>query len=843
MKNKIFFLIVFFSSYAYNYGNNIKNGYLDLNSLPNSKIIELKGDWEFYWKQFYSLEEIRQKTNKEYCYVPHNWIPCNSEYSGQGYATYYLKIKIPEGWLNKEMGLYIPTIGTSYKIYINGILKEEVGKISSSKSEQIPLYGNRIIFWEAKQIEQEILIYVSNYYHKSGGLWYNLSFGLRKDIEYLFYKNLFFDLSLFGAIMIMAFFHLGLFLQKFLVSSDQESPIENQSNYIGIFYFSLFCFLISIRVLFVNNYIIYRLIPESYLNWFLFVRIEYWTHILGLLVITMFFISNYEHYLNSYIKWITIIGTSYFFLETIFGNTIVFTTHLIYYQIFMLLIATYLTYLVFINARKKVPGALESFLGGLILYFTVINDILHARSTIQTAFLTTFGLFCFILFHSFMISRIFEVSYFSIKSFLKNLRKENLLLKRFFPENLIKLIEVEIEKFPLKKVEKEIVIVEIVVVNPDINKEIDNYIFLNENLNEILNLSHQYNGILERYDNQCLTFLFPTKEFDLKDYLNILFLNLEHLKRKNFEFFCIIHIDDVIFEPLEIKDHLTYKIIIKNQKLIDKILVFIKSLQINFAITEPVIEMFRLFHQYEEIRYIENIKFDSKNISIYELYTNRLEIDRKLIMLFQKEYMDAINAYKKKNYLNALEIFRNIYLKSNENLLYLYYLNKIFLDIKDSYILGETSFKLQENYFKYEIGNPLIDLHHQFLFRIILLINNYTHQKNEFKPDIMEIKKIIDFILIVAKIHFLTEEYLMKSMKYLQLEEHQKEHHSFLITLEYFKEQLNQKDWQQIQNTIEKLSNYLSKWLVEHISYADLNGYARFLKEKDKKLFSNWLDI
>jgi hemerythrin-like metal-binding protein len=107
----------------------------------------------------------------------------------------------------------------------------------------------------------------------------------------------------------------------------------------------------------------------------------------------------------------------------------------------------------------------------------------------------------------------------------------------------------------------------------------------------------------------------------------------------------------------------------------------------------------------------------------------------------------------------------------------------------------------------------------------------------------MEIKKIIDFILIVAKIHFLTEEYLMKSMKYLQLEEHQKEHHSFLITLEYFKEQLNQKDWQQIQNTIEKLSNYLSKWLVEHISYADLNGYGRFLQEKDKKLFSNWLDL
>jgi hypothetical protein len=286
-KRRFFFVILFFCFSNYIFSENVVNGFLEI---KDSSLVNLKGNWEFYWEKFYFLEDIQKIEKKDYCFVPHNWIPCNAQQSGQGFATYYVKIKIPEHWINRNIGLYIPTIGTSYKIFINGQLVEEVGKVAPSKNEQIPLYGSRFFLWKADRLEQHILIHVSNFYHKLGGLRYNLSFGLEREILNLFYKNLFFDLSLFGAILIMALFHLGLFFQKSILNYKDEhrtSYVTKQS--LSILYFSIFCFLLSVRVLFVNNYLIYRIIPESYINWFLFVRIEYWTHILGLLFATLFF--------------------------------------------------------------------------------------------------------------------------------------------------------------------------------------------------------------------------------------------------------------------------------------------------------------------------------------------------------------------------------------------------------------------------------------------------------------------------------------------------------------------------------------------------------------------------
>ncbi|GIX40271.1 MAG: hypothetical protein KatS3mg129_0004 [Leptospiraceae bacterium] len=235
----IFIVICFFNQKIL--PETIQKGFLNI---KNQSMIDLKGEWEFYWQKFYTLQEIHQIQFKTYCYVPHNWIPCNQEHSGTGFATYYLKIQIPDRWLNQEIGLYIPTIGTSYKIYINGELKEEVGKVSNIKSKQIPLYGNRIILWKAEKTEQEILIHVSNFYHKSGGLWYNISFGLKKEIEHLFFKNLFFDLALFGSVFIMALFHFGIFIQKFLLRNTNQyrRKYKFRTKHFIFFYFLLFDF-------------------------------------------------------------------------------------------------------------------------------------------------------------------------------------------------------------------------------------------------------------------------------------------------------------------------------------------------------------------------------------------------------------------------------------------------------------------------------------------------------------------------------------------------------------------------------------------------------------------------
>jgi hemerythrin-like metal-binding protein len=820
-KRRFFFVILFFCFSNYIFSENVVNGFLEI---KDSSLVNLKGNWEFYWEKFYFLEDIQKIEKKDYCFVPHNWIPCNAQRSGQGFATYYVKIKIPEHWINRNIGLYIPTIGTSYKIFINGQLVEEVGKVAPSKNEQIPLYGSRFFLWKADRLEQHILIHVSNFYHKSGGLWYNLSFGLEREILNLFYKNLFFDLSLFGAILIMALFHLGLFFQKSILNYKDEhrtSYVTKQS--LSILYFSIFCFLLSVRVLFVNNYLIYRIIPESYINWFLFVRIEYWTHILGLLFATLFFLSSFEYSWNPKILWLTVVGTIYFFLETIFGSTILFTSHLIYYEIFLIFIITYLTYLVFFNTIKKVSGALESFIGGLILYFSVINDILHARSIIQTAYISSFGLFLFILLHSFMISRIFEISFINFKLFINNLKQENMFLKKFFPLSLIRLLGIseDLEKIPSKTIKKRITIVQIYLT-----KNISTS--FNDKIQQIIALSAKYEGVLEKYDSEKLTFLFSEDHFDLLNYLEDLSNLMMILFPKENEYCCVIDNDWVFFDPMNLKNQFTFNIFISNNELLNKIFLFSKSLNIKFILTESIIEKYSLLKKLHELRFIKSLFYNNQYINIWEYYGNEPQEIKVLKNNHKELYNQAIKEYNQKHFYHSCEIFYRLY-NTTEDLVYLYYLNQIFLDLsnlrplKDS-LIGKT-------YFKYVVGHPLIDFHHQQLIQIILEIHLIDSEK------IMDLFHLLE---IYAKVHFSTEECLMKFMNYQQLEEHINEHKAFFTSIEYFKNQFQDKE--NPPELLIKFSDYLSKWLAEHISFSDIQGYGKLLSEEHKKVFSNWID-
>jgi len=819
-KRRIFFILFFYLS-NYIFSESVINGFIEI---KDSSLVNLKGNWEFYWEKFYFLEDIQKIEKKDYCYVPHNWIPCNTQHSGQGFATYFVKIKIPESWLNRNVGLYIPTIGTSYKIFINGNPVDEVGKVAPYKDEQIPLYGSRLFLWKANQLEQYILIHVSNYYHKSGGLWYDLSFGLEKEILNLFYKNLFFDLSLFGAILIMALFHLGLFFQKTILNyKDEKKTSYVTKQNLSILYFSIFCFMLAVRVLFVNNYLIYRIVSENYINWFLFVRIEYWTHILGLLFATLFFLSSFYHSWNAKIQWLTVIGCIYFFLETILGTTILFTSHLIYFEIFLIFIITYLTFLVFYNTILKVSGALESFIGGLILYFCVINDILYARSIIHTAYISSFGLFLFILLNSFMISRIFEISFINFKLFINNLKQENMFLKKFFPLNLIRLsgISEDLEKIPSKTIKKRITIVQIYLTKNILNS-------VNDKIQQIIALSAKYEGVLEKYDSEKLTFLFSEEQMDFLNYLAELSNLMTVLFSKENGYFCIIHNDWVLFEPINLKNQFTFNIFLSNNELLNKIFLFSKSLNIKFILTESVIEKYSLLKNVDELRFIKSLFYNNQYTNIWEYYGSEPEEIKVLKNNHKELYNQAIKEYNQKHFYHSFEIFYRLY-STTEDLVCLYYLNQIFLDLNNINPLKDSF--IDKTYFKYVVGHPLIDFHHQQLIQIILEIHLIDNTK---------IMDLLNLLEIYARVHFITEEYLMKFMNYQQLDEHIKEHKAFFTSIEYFKNQFQNKE--NFPTLIIKLSDYLSKWLAEHISFSDIQGYGKLLNEEHKEVFSNWLD-
>ena len=99
-----------------------EKGVLDLrNWSPEiDSVISLDGAWEFYWNGLYNKADL-EKLNPEYISLPSIWndrIIDNNKISGTGYATFRLKLLLPE---NKQ----IPTLGirikplTNCKVFIN----------------------------------------------------------------------------------------------------------------------------------------------------------------------------------------------------------------------------------------------------------------------------------------------------------------------------------------------------------------------------------------------------------------------------------------------------------------------------------------------------------------------------------------------------------------------------------------------------------------------------------------------------------------------------------------------------------------------------------------------------
>ena len=105
----------------------VQNGVLDLRTWNWQKdgIVNLTGNWEFYWKKFYSpgfFKDTSAAYTKHFAYVPSLWnkyIPAGQNPDGGfGYATYHLVILCPPA--KELLALKFFTIESCYRLFVNG---------------------------------------------------------------------------------------------------------------------------------------------------------------------------------------------------------------------------------------------------------------------------------------------------------------------------------------------------------------------------------------------------------------------------------------------------------------------------------------------------------------------------------------------------------------------------------------------------------------------------------------------------------------------------------------------------------------------------------------------------
>jgi len=390
----------------------LKKGYVNLSNWDFKKdgIYKLHGEWEFYWNQLFTPDDLKTndilkkklyiEDSKKWIYLKNN----NKDIKKQGYATYKIIIKIKDD--TKIMAIKVPIIWSSYNIWINNNLYK-CGIVGKERKYSKPYTTPKTFIFKPDSDTVQLTLQVSNFFDNCGGISSHILFGTADQITNKNIKLAAYNFLLFGSIIIISFYHFGLY-------------ILNKKNKIPL-YFGIFCLIIASRVLVIGEEFIFLLFPNF--NWELSIKIEYISIYLGLPVFMFFTYKQFSEDFSKNITHLTLILGFSFSLIVIILPARLYSNTLLIYQIILILETFYVIIILIISIKNKRTGSFLFTSGLLIFSITVINDILYNNEIIKTGYYAPLGLFIFILIHSFILSKKSSELYLKTENLSKELQE------------------------------------------------------------------------------------------------------------------------------------------------------------------------------------------------------------------------------------------------------------------------------------------------------------------------------------------------------------------------------------------------------------------------------------
>lgn len=217
----LLFVILIINSTKCVANSNVAILHIDSEQL-NGGQIKLDGEWNFYWKQLKTTENAKQNDlnpppiNVE---VPSYWTSYetdNQPLNRFGYGTYTRRISFDNSLAGKQLSLYVPSMISPFKLYINGELKAEVGTVSENTSGE-QLQNRYVISQFTVSDTVDIGIQISNFHLYRSGLWKKCYLGTPQVIaKSKFIGNLFsFTASfVFVAFVLILVLYFTLFRER-----------------------------------------------------------------------------------------------------------------------------------------------------------------------------------------------------------------------------------------------------------------------------------------------------------------------------------------------------------------------------------------------------------------------------------------------------------------------------------------------------------------------------------------------------------------------------------------------------------------------------------------------------
>ncbi len=435
---KFFFAIFVILALLFSCGNPQKNkpipkavnGVLDLRGwdFEKEETIKLDGDWEFYWKQFYSYNDFKnnQIIASNYIQVPRSWngYEWNKEKLGaEGYATYRLKVFLDKKY--KNLSFKFLDEGTSFNAFLNERLILSSGIVSANPEEASPRSRPQTVDFQTDLTEFELIVHISNFANNRGGFWQSIALGSIESIHSVRNKSVAMDLLVAGCLLMMGIYHLGLFSLR---KKDKST-----------FWFGMFCLMFVLRTLITGEKYLIYLYPS--LPFYLTVRLEYMSFYFQIPIFVLFLHSLFPDELNKKMLYAIQIIAYPFCLFCFSPSFRFLSSTLTIVQIITAIVASYSVYVNIVSILHGRLGARTFLVGFLIFFISLVNDILYNRNIVNTAYISTHGFLAFIFSQSFVLSMRFSKSFATSEALAVNLEKSNQELLKL-KENLeIKVIE------------------------------------------------------------------------------------------------------------------------------------------------------------------------------------------------------------------------------------------------------------------------------------------------------------------------------------------------------------------------------------------------------------------
>ncbi|MCP4544064.1 MAG: PAS domain S-box protein [Chloroflexi bacterium] len=376
-------------------------GVLDLHTWDfGDGAVSLAGEWAFYWQELLLPDQVNA-TSAIYVPVPNGWddYEINGEtLPTQGYATYQLTLHVPD--TQQVYGLYLDGQSYAYSLWIDGRLIAQNGRVGKTRAEMVPYKKPQVVYFQAEQEMVDIVIHISNFYHRNGGFRNDIWLGLPQPIQQHQRQAWFVQALSLGILFIMGLYHICLYALR----SQNVSPL----------YFALSCWVFAIRIGVTDQNLLLDLLPE--LSWAGTLRTEYLTFYFGPPLFALFLHSLYPKDIH---RWfirgafgLALVSSTFMLLT----DTLTFSTTVTCYQVIVLLEVLYSLYVLGRIFFLRREGAFLVSLACFVLFATVVIDVLHQQGLLSFGELTAYGFLAFIFVQAVLLSLRFSKAFHQVET-------------------------------------------------------------------------------------------------------------------------------------------------------------------------------------------------------------------------------------------------------------------------------------------------------------------------------------------------------------------------------------------------------------------------------------------